>query len=231
MSFTTPVVLILFNRPDLTEIVFRAIADVKPQKLLVIADGPRITEEAEKCEKARAVIERVDWDCEVHTDFSEENLGAGLRIASGLDWVFSETEEAIILEDDCLPTPSFFSFCHKLLEYYRHDERIMHINGSNYQLGHFRGNYTYYFSKYPHCGGWASWQRSWKHFDHDMKMWPEFKESEMIRFACKDPYEQKYWTRIFDDVFENTPVHDVWDYQWTYACWSQNGLSIQPPNR
>jgi hypothetical protein len=228
MFLTTPVVLIIFNRPDLTEIVFRAIAEAKPQKLLVVADGPRFAEEAEKCEKARAIIEQVNWDCEVLTDFSEKNLGSGRRIASGLEWVFSEVEEAIILEDDCLPALSFFNFCQALLEYYRHDERIMHITGCNFQFGHSRGIYSYYFSRYIDGGGWATWRRAWKHFDHNMKTWPEFKETKLIEFICDDPHEQKYWARIFDSMFKNAPVPDVWDYQWIYACWCQNGLTIVP---
>jgi hypothetical protein len=228
MPLQTPVVLVIFNRPELTETVFSAIAKVKPEKLMVVADGPRFAQEAEACEQTRAIIEAVDWDCKVQTDFSEKNLGAGRRIGSGLDWVFSEVEEAIILEDDCLPTPSFFHFCQTLLEYYRHDERVMQISGSNYQLGHKRGDYSYYFSKYPHSGGWASWQRAWKHFDHDIKTWPESKETQMIEALCTDPHEQKYWTQIFDRMFENAPVSDVWDYQWTYACWRQNGLAIVP---
>lgn len=224
---STPVVFLIFNRPDLTAIVFEAIAQAKPKKLLVVADGPRFPEEAENCQKARAVIERVDWDCEVLTNFSDKNLGGGLRIATGLDWVFSEVEEAIILEDDCLPAPSFFYFCQTLLDYYRHDERIMHISGNNFQSERNRIDYSYYFSKYTHIWGWASWRRSWKHYDLSMKTWPEFKKLGMIKSVCEDPDEQTYWTEIFDRMFSESPP-STWDYMWKYTCWSQNGLSILP---
>ena len=226
MSLLTPVAFIVFNRPDLTQRVFEAIAKAKPQKLFVIADGPRSPEEAEKCQKARQVIDKVDWDCEVLTNFSEKNLGCRRRVSTGLDWVFSECEEAIILEDDCLPAPSFFDFCQILLEYYRHDERIMHISGDNFQLGQSRTDYSYYFSNYTHDWGWATWQRAWKHYDVDMKRWPQFKKARMVEFLCEDPYEQNYWTSMLDRVFEGTV--DTWDVQWNYACWSQNGLSIVP---
>lgn len=226
MSLSVPVVFIVFNRPDLTERVFEAIARAKPEKLLIIADGPRLPEEVERCQKARAVIEKIDWDCEVLKNYSEDNLGCGLRVSTGLDWVFSEVEEAIILEDDCLPAPSFFHFCETLLEYYRYDERIMKISGDNFQFGQSRSEYSYYFSKYTHNWGWATWRRAWKHFDFYMKTWPEFKKTNMIEFVCEDPYEQKYWTMAFDCSFEG--AINAWGYQWLYACWSQNGLSVLP---
>ena len=222
----TPVVFLIFNRPDLTEIVFEAIRQAQPTKLLVVADGPRFPEEAEKCEKARAVIDKVDWECEVLTNFSENNLGCKRRVSSGLDWVFSEVEEAIILEDDCLPAPSFFSFCQTLLEYYRHDERVMHISGNNYQSGQRRTEYSYYFSKYNHIWGWASWRRAWKHYDVNLKSWSKYKQLGMVSLICEDSYEQKYWTEIFDSLFRG--AIDTWDFQWMYASWSQNGLSILP---
>jgi hypothetical protein len=222
----TPVAFLIFNRPDLTEIVFEAIAQAKPKQLLVVADGPRFPEEAEKCQKARSVIERVNWDCEVLTNFSEKNLGCGRRVASGLDWIFSEVEEAIILEDDCLPAPSFFHFCQTLLEYYRHDERIMLISGDNFQDGQSRTDYSYYFSKYNDNWGWASWRRAWTYYDFDMKTWPEYKKSNLIQSVCENPDEQKFWTDLFDSVFVGSM--DTWDYQWTYACFAQKGLTVIP---
>ncbi len=226
ISLSTPVAFLIFNRPDLTEIVFQAIRQAKPKKLLVVADGPRFSEEVEKCEKARAFIEKIDWDCEVLTNFSEKNLGCKRRVSSGLNWVFSEVEEAIILEDDCLPIPSFFYFCQTLLEHYREDERVMHISGDNFQSGQRRTEYSYYFSKYAHIWGWASWRRAWQHYDVEMKTWSEYKKLNLIRSLCEDAYEQKYWIDIFDRVFSGAV--DTWDYQWLYACWSQNGLSILP---
>jgi len=224
--FQTPVVLILFNRPDLTKIVFEAIAQVKPAQLLVIADGPREPEEAEKCNKARAVIERVDWNCQILTNFSDKNLGCKRRVSSGLDWVFSIVEEAIILEDDCLPAPTFFSFCETLLKRYRYDERIMMISGNNFQRGQNKTEYSYYFSKYSHIWGWASWRRAWRHYDVDMKTWPKFKKMNWLCSVCTDSYEQRYWMDRFDSVFDG--AIDTWDYQLLYAYWCQSGLAILP---
>lgn len=225
----TPVVFIIFNRSDLAERVFQTIRHAQPKKLLVIADGPRSDRpgEAEKCAAARAVIDQVDWECEVLTNYSDINLGCKRRVSSGIDWVFSQVEEAIILEDDCLPHASFFNYCETLLDYYRHDERIMVVSGNNFQRGQQRTHYSYYFSKYNHCWGWATWRRAWKYWRFDPKEWIEFRDGGLINSVCDDPYEAKYWTDIFDRLFlKKTP--DSWDYAWTFACWSQGGLSVLP---
>lgn len=227
MSLSTPVGFLIFNRPDLTEQVFAAISQAKPKKLFVIADGARHPEEVEKCEQTRAVIEKVDWDCEVLTNFSDTNMGCGRREASGFDWVFSQVEEAIFLEDDTLPAPSFFHFCEAMLDRYRDDDRIMHINGDN-SYNQDRTEYGYYFSKYMHGWGWASWRRAWQHYDYSMRTWAQFKHEGMFELVCDCPYEQKYWTEILDQMYEDPQVIDTWDYQWMYACWSQAGLAIAP---
>lgn len=136
MALKTPVVFIIFNRSDTTEKVFAEIAKVRPRKLLVIADGPRPDHpsDIERCKAARAVIERVDWDCEVLTNYSEANLGCKACVSSGLDWAFQNVEEVIILEDDYLPHPTFFRFCEESLERYRDDERIALISGTNLKI-------------------------------------------------------------------------------------------------
>ena len=229
MSLSTPVALIIFNRPDTAERVFAAIRQAKPLKLLVIADGPRLDrpDEVEKCAATRAVIDRVDWECEVITNYSDINLGCKRRPSSGIDWVFSQVEEAIILEDDCLPTASFFPFCQTLLEYYRHDERISMIAGSNYRKGSSRTAYSYYFSKYAHTWGWATWRRAWKNYDIDMKTWPECKQNNSLQAIFHDLYEQKSWSNLFDKVYA-CEIDTCWDYQWLYSCFSQSRLSIEP---
>jgi hypothetical protein len=227
MSFSTPIGFLIFNRPDLTEIVFQEIAKIKPRQLFVIADGPRSPAEKEKCDQTRLIVRKVDWDCEVLTNFSEVNLGCGRRVSSGFDWVFSQVEEAIFLEDDVLPSPSFFSFCQTLLEYYRYDERVMHISGDS-SVNKNITNDSYYFSKYPHIWGWASWRRAWQHYDYEMKSWPMFKELGLLSSICDRPDEQKHWMSLLDQMYADPQVIDTWDYQWLYTCWSQGGLSITP---
>ena len=228
MSLSTPVAFIIFNRPDTTERVFEAIRQAKPLKLLVVADGPRLDrpDEVEKCTATRAIIDRVDWDCEVLINYSDINLGCKRRVSSGIDWVFSQVEEAIILEDDCLPAASFFQFCQTLLEKYRHDDRIMMVSGNNFRPEDNRVKDSYYFSKYASIWGWATWRRAWQHYDVDMSSWREFRDRGLINVVCHEPLEAECWLKILNDVTENSI--DTWDYQWVYTCWQQSGMSIMP---
>jgi len=229
LKMKTPVTFIIFKRPETTEKVFAAIRQAKPPKLFVIADGPRADKEgeAEKCAATRAIIERVDWDCEVIKNYSEINLGCAKRVSSGLDWVFNNVEETIILEDDCIPHPTFFRFCEELLEKYRNDTRIASISAQNVQAGHKRTNQSYYFSRYSHCWGWASWRRAWQHYDLSMKLWQEVQAENILRDLLIDSKAASDWQRIFQSVYEN-PTGITWDYQWTFACWMQSSLSIIP---
>jgi hypothetical protein len=168
----TPVVLIIFKRVDATQKVFDIIRQVQPKKLLVIADGARPDKEgeAEKCQQTRAIIDQVDWDCEVLRCFSERNLGCGVRISTGLQWVFEHVEEAIILEDDCLPHPTFFTFCSEMLDRYRDESRVMSVSGCLFARS--PSPESYYFSHYLSCCGWATWRRAWQCFDFNMAKLP-----------------------------------------------------------
>jgi len=222
----TPVALILFNRPDLTKKVFEVIARVRPKKLFVIADGPRFPEEIEKCKEARSVVEMIDWECEVLKNYSDSNMGCKERISSGLNWVFSETDEAIILEDDCLPHPSFFKFCEILLEEYRHDERVMMISGDNFLLNMPKIKESYLFSRYFSIWGWATWRRAWEKYDIHMKYWKSFKEYNQLECFYSHKGVIHFLTEIFDNIY-NSKI-DAWGPRWFYSCLFNNGLSIVP---
>ena len=198
-----PVAFIIFNRPDTTERVFAEIANAKPPKLLVIGDGPRTGRpgEAEKVAATRAIIQRVDWDCKVLTNFSEVNLGCKKRVSSGIDWVFEQVEEAIILEDDCLPDITFFRFCQEMLERYRGDQRIGMISGDNFQFGRRYGDDSYYFSKYVHIWGWATWRDRWVgSYDVSMAKWPRIRDEGTIADIVGDMHEAVYCGKIFERV-------------------------------
>ncbi len=227
-QLNTPVAFIIFNRPDTTELVFAEIAKAKPPKLLVIADGPRSDRpgEAEKCAATRAIIQRVDWDCEVLTNYSEENLGCRNRVKSGLDWVFNEVPEAIILEDDCIAHPTFFRFCEELLERYREDDRVGMISGNNFQFGRKRTDTSYYFSRYNHIWGWASWRRAWQHNSEEAVSWPEFRDYGSLNVLFNKTSERKYWTKIFQAIHEGKI--NAWSYRWMLTCWSQGMVAILP---
>ncbi|MEW6675513.1 MAG: glycosyltransferase family 2 protein [Nitrospirota bacterium] len=229
MSLKTPVVFIIFNRPETTEKVFAEIAKVKPSKLLVIADGPRESypSDVKRCQEARNIINEVDWDCEVLTNYSEINLGLRERVFSGLNWVFTQVEEAIILEDDILPHPSFFQFCKELLEKYRDDERIALISGTNLEIIRKNSSYSYYFSRYPQIWGWATWRRFWKSYDVNLKVWAELKKT----FWLEEILGNKgviyhYWRDVFDGVYQGKI--NSWCYQVVFATWAQNSLAIIP---
>jgi hypothetical protein len=226
MSIRTAVTFFIFNRPKLTEQVFNRIAQVRPQTLLVVADGPRSAEDVEPCGEARRIVDQVDWDCRVFKEFSDYNLGCKRRISSGLDWAFSQVKETIILEDDCVPSLSFFKFCQELLERYREDERIFLVSGDNFQFGQTRTNDSYYFSRYAHCWGWATWKRAWSQFDVTMSSWPEFRAGGYIKSVCEDPAEQEYWSNIFNLCYQDKI--NSWAYVWAYTCWSQSGLAALP---
>lgn len=228
-TLKTPVAFLIFNRPETTERVFAEIARARPPKLLVVADGPRAErpEEAELCRRARAVVGRVDWDCEVVTNFAGTNLGCKGRVSSGITWVFEQVEEAIILEDDCLPHPSFFPFCEELLARFRADERVMVVSGDNFQQGRRRTEFSYYFSRYAHIWGWASWRRAWAHYDVGMKLWPALRDDPAwLLDVTGDERTARYWHEVFEAVAAGRV--NTWDYQWLFACWSQHGLSVVP---
>ncbi len=224
----TPVVFIIFKRPDTTEQVFEAIRQAKPPKLLVIADAPRADKlgEAEKCAATRKIIDQVDWDCEVLKNYAEVNLGCAKRVSSGLNWVFEQVPEAIIVEDDCLPHPSFFRYCEELLEYYRYDQRIMSIAGTNFHFGTKVTDYSYYHSCYHDSWGWATWKRAWQYFDFDMELWPKFENNNFLQDKLTNIKAAKYWAKYFQITYEGNK--DSWLYRWLFACWIQSGLVVIP---
>jgi len=224
----TPILLLVFNRPDKAQLVFNSIKATKPRFIYVAADGPRdhISGESDNCNMTRAVIEQIDWDCNVSKLFRESNLGCKKAVSSAITWFFNSVEEGIILEDDCLPNPSFFPFCEELLDRYRSDSRVMQICGSNLLRGWQRLPYSYYYSSYGPIWGWASWRRAWKYYDVDMKNWPRIKEEGILEDICLNGDEVAWRRDIYDKLF-NGEI-DTWDLQWGYSKMINYGLSITP---
>ena len=230
MPTDVPVALILFRRPRKTQLVFEAIRQAEPTRLFLIADGPRRDRpgEAEQCEETRAVVDNVDWDCEVYKNFSDTNLGCGPRVSSGITWVFEHVDRAIILEDDCLPHPSFFPFCKSVLDRYADTPQVMHVNGNTYGLDQRDWHdYSYAFGNYPQVWGWATWRRAWDTYDWEMTDWPAFRDAGLLNsldggsdFA--GPRRRK-WEQVYDERYRNT-----WDYQWHFAVMRHSGLAVVP---
>ena len=163
---TPSVLFVIFRRPEATARVFEAIRRARPSRLFVAADGPRPgrQDEAELCRQTRAVVERVDWPCQVVTRFQETNQGIKEGVTGAISWFFSQVDEGIILEDDCLPHPDFFPYCAALLKQYRDDERVFHVGGNNFQPKSRVMAESYYFSRYNHIWGWATWKRAWDRY-------------------------------------------------------------------
>jgi hypothetical protein len=224
----TSVLFLVFNRPEMTALVMDAIRAAQPPRLYVAADGPRDRPgEAERCEQARRIATAVDWPCTVQTLFRPQNLGLRDAVSSAITWFFEREEEGIILEDDCIPCSTFFLYCSELLERYRDDRRVMSISGDNFQRGTSIDQYSYYFSKYAHGWGWATWRRAWALYDRNMDFWPELRDAGMLK-AWSDGYEafEHYWTRIFNDVASGTI--NSWGYRFLFSCWAQGGLTCLP---
>ncbi len=228
MAFDVPILLLIFNRPENTLRVLDEIAKAKPQKLYIASDGARKDRDGENetVEQLRVeVLNRINWDCQVETLFRENNLGCKKAVSGAIDWVFSKEGKCIILEDDCLPSSSFFLFCRELLIRYENDTRIWHIDGTNFIEEKAEPGY-YFFSKYCMIWGWATWKRAWEQYDVNMKGYEEFRQQQLIRSVWPTEPERKYWIERLDEVYAGKI--DTWDFQWFYAMWKNNGLSIRP---
>jgi hypothetical protein len=224
----TPVLLLVFNRPDTTRRVFEAIRQAKPGKLFVAADGPRAHRpgDADLCARVREIVTRVDWDCEVKTLFRAENLGCGKAVSGAITWFFEQVEEGIILEDDTVPGASFFPYCAELLSAYRHKPRVMHVSGTSFQFGRQRGQASYFFANYFHVWGWATWRRAWQWYDFTLDGWEAFQANQSLRRVVKTESEYKYWRQVFTNV--RSGKIDTWDYQWLFSIWASGGLCVTP---
>jgi hypothetical protein len=228
-TLNTPVAMLIFKRPQTTEKVFEAIRQAKPAKLLVVANtlSKRQDDELDAaCAATRAIIEQVDWECEVLKNYADTYMGCKQRIYSGLDWVFTQVDRAIVLEDDCVPNPTFWQFCDEMLDRYQDDERVVAVTGDNFQLGRKRTPYSYYFSRYTHFWGWASWRRAWQHYDPGMTRWPELRDSGWLTEFLGDADAANWWQETFQRTYDQKV--DTWDWQWILSCWLQNGLTVVP---
>ncbi len=219
-----------FNRPHLTRQVFDIIRQIKPKRLLLVADGPRESkpDDARLCAEVRAIFDEIDWECEVSRNFAETNMGSFKRNSTGLSWVFETVEEAIILEDDCIPSLSFFPYCEELLERYRDDERVGVIGGYNFLSNQIdKEKDSYRCSVYSHIWGWASWRRVWQQIDLDMSWWSPEKGKDMLQKLFSNPDEIQYWFRLFESI-NNKERRNAWDYQLNLSTFSRGQLCTIP---
>jgi len=220
---------LVFNRPDRARTVLDAIRKVQPAHLYISADGPRAGKsgEAALCAEARAIIREIDWACEIHTNFLDVNLGCANAVSQGINWFFTQVEQGIILEDDCLPNASFFWFCDKLLEHYKDDHRVMHISGNNFQDGQVRGDASYYFSRESLIWGWATWRRAWQHFDLSTASLADFEKQDGMSDLYQDLLIKKYKLYHLKKI-QKMSKKTSWAFPWSYAVYTQGGLCVTP---
>ena len=222
----SPVALFLFQRPETTARVMDAIRAVRPRELYLVADGPRanVPEDAARCAQAREIALQVDWECAVKTHFAETNLGLRARVESGLNWLFEQVEEAIILEDDCIPDVTFFRFCDETLERFRDDARVFMISGNDFKFGLDAQN-SYTFSRYPLIWGWATWRRAWLKNDATMQTFPRALRSNRLGEMLGDTRAAQYWAFTLHEHFR---TRTTWDYTWLWSIWENDGLCVHP---
>ena len=222
------VLLLIFRRADLVIQQIDALRLVRPERLYVAADGPRADHpgEASSCNLARRALTLIDWPCQVKTLFRPQNLGVRRAVSQAIDWFFENEEQGIILEEDCLPHPDFFPFCAALLEKYRNDPRIMQISGTNFQPQARAAGKSYFFSRYNHVWGWATWRRAWALYRPRMEGLREFLEEARTSGFWENRREEKYWTKIFFRAWSNRV--DSWAYRWSFSMWAEGGLCIYP---
>jgi hypothetical protein len=224
----SPVLLIVWNRPNETRQALQAIRTVRPAQLYVAGDGPRTSDESKLTMEVRELVsEMVDWPCELTTNYSETNLGCRAGVTRAIDWFFAHVSEGIILEDDCVAHPDFFFFCDEMLHRYRHNHQVFHIAGDNTPGVEIRQEWSYCFVRYPHIWGWATWRRAWNQYDRNLDLWSSFRSSDQVDHVFDHQDEYETWVPIFDTL-RTKGKPDTWDWQWAATCILHNALCVQP---
>ncbi len=224
---TLPILLLLFNRPKLTKVLISKLKEIKPSKIYINIDGPRKNNSKDivLSKEVMKELQNINWTKNIKIKLSKENKGCRKSVKEAIDWVLSEENSIIILEDDCIPSIKFFNFCSKMITKFKDNNRIKVITGNNFQNKKI-GDGDYYFSKYAHCWGWATWKRAWNDYDEKMSFWNKFKLSDEWKSLHQHKYENEYWKRKFDLVSANKI--DSWAYVWLASIWFNKGVSITP---
>jgi hypothetical protein len=226
MNPAVPVAFFIFNRPIPTQRVFDEIRKLRPAILLITADGPRHEADVPLVEATRKIVANIDWPCDVRQNYANKNLGVRRCMYTGIDWVFSQFEQAILLEDDCLPDPTFFPYCTELLKRYRDDERIIMISGDNMLPGRRWNPDSYYFTVMTHIWGWATWRRAWQHYNAAMPDWIADLDAGFPGDFVPDANAGRFYSKMMHDTY--TGNLNAWGLAWMYTAWKRRALSIAP---
>jgi hypothetical protein len=226
MNFDIPILFITFNRPDTTSRVFEAIKSIAPEKLYVFSDAPREgnLDDLQKVSQVRELFKDIDPNTKIETNFQSQNLGCAKGVTAAINWAFEKEDQLIILEDDCLPSKSFFLFCKTMLEKFRDDSSVMHIAGTRWNDEH-GDDTSIHFSSIGHIWGWATWKRAWSKYDFTIKDWRDNMDKVKARFSSK--VSRQYWKEIFKGIHTKQEKH-TWDYQWQYTLFKFGGLAVMP---
>ena len=236
MNCNKPIVLVFFNRPEMFRQVLEKVREVKPPKVYLICDAPRLEKnEEEKVNKCKEIAEElIDWECEVIKNYASTNMGCYDRIAGsgGASWVFKYEDEAIFLEDDNVPDISFFRFCEEMLDKYRENEKIFWICGGNYLLDYKNtDNSSYIFSRQMFPCGWASWKRAWKYYDGTLESWDNDSVRKLVLDKIENEkirrYKEFVWNKLRNQAKENSRLY-TWDHQWQFSIIKNDAYGIVP---
>jgi len=225
---TTPILVIIFNRPDFAQRIYDVLNELKPTKLYIISDGGRNEKEKKEVKLSREIFNTINWNCQVFYNYSDENLGLRNRISGGISWAFESEDKLIILEDDCIPHLDFFKFCSELLVKYKDDERIMTLNGCNMNSSiSEESKESYFFSKYTNSWGWATWKRAWALYDSNLEGLDNFNLFKRALYNLPFRFRSTiYWKYKLNEVKQSRI--NSWAFRWMFSLWINNGLAIVP---
>jgi hypothetical protein len=226
-----PILLLVYNRYEETRKLIKILRKIKPNKIYIAADGPKLQDKNDfvECLKVRKLFDQIKWKCKIYKHYNNNNLGCKISISRSINWFFKKVKQGIILEDDCMPNKDFFKFCNLMLKKYENNKKIFCISGSNYTNNVrkvIKNESSYYFSKYPHCWGWATWRRAWKYNNLNINFWTKYKNTDSWKQLHNDRTEKIYWEKIFNNAYKNN--FNSWAYSWTLSVWKKKGLTIIP---
>lgn len=228
MSFSIPILILAWKRPEKLKLLILKLKSAKPNKIYVSIDGPNNDRLCiKKVKETKDIIDKeINWKCSLSKNYETKNIGCKNAVSKGISWLFRFEEYGIILEEDCIPDLSFLLFAEAMLNKYKKDKSVFTITGDCFVKNSNKYKETYYYSKYPHCWGWATWKDRWDNFDSEIKFWPLLKQSKKWKRIHPNLLERIYWNKIMDRVFKNEI--DSWAYPWAGSIWNKEGKTVTP---
>lgn len=227
MSFKIPILILSYNRPNKLKKLLKVIKKIEPYKIYFNCDGPKNNKlDIEKTNQVKNIIKKYNLRSKKYYNFNVSNLGCKNSVQRGLDFFFKHEEMGIILEDDCIPSLSFFRYCEFLLKKYKHNKKVFAISGFNITKNKKFGDGDYFLSKYFLCWGWATWRRSWINSDKNLSFLPKWKKNNFLKKFHNNFLEARYWDKILFYTYKKKI--DTWDYHFLASMWDKNSYCILP---